>query len=127
MIGFTQSFGVFQAHYGRSEAVQNGVIRADDMTKRALISSIGSLGNGGLVAVFGVFYYPHLPQIGRYIRTLCFAGTGFVLLGMATAAAAHNVCNSVASLSVYAYMEIGGEPSRMPRYPGWFRSRYSDV
>ncbi|OAL50039.1 MFS general substrate transporter [Pyrenochaeta sp. DS3sAY3a] len=107
VVGFTQSFGVFQAHYGRREAVEDGVIRADDMTKRALISSIGSLGNGGLVAVFGVFYYPHLPQIGRYIRTLCFAGTGFVLLGMATAAAAHNVESLLACQGILVGLGAG--------------------
>lgn len=77
------------------------------MTKRALISAIGSLGNGGLVAIFGIFYYPHLPQIGKYIRTLCFAGTFFVGLGMAAAVAAHNVCNIRSNLSGSANMETG--------------------
>ena len=90
-IGFTQSFGVFQAHYGREEAVRNGVLRQDEMTMRAMVSSIGSLGSGGLVAVFGIFYYPHLPQIGRHIRTLCFAGTACITLGLSAAAASHSV------------------------------------
>ncbi|KAF1851959.1 MFS general substrate transporter [Cucurbitaria berberidis CBS 394.84] len=91
VLGFVQSFGVFQAHYGRIEAVRDGVLQQDEMTRRALISSIGSLGNGGLVAVFGVFYYPHLPRIGRHIRTFCFVGTTFITFGLAMAAASHSI------------------------------------
>lgn len=68
-----------------------GVLRDNDLQERALISSIGSLGNGGIVAVFGILYYPHLPQIGRQIWTLCLFGTAFVTLGLATAAAGHDV------------------------------------
>lgn len=91
MKGLSQSFGVFQAHYGRQEAVLNGVLQRDEMTRRTLVSSIGSLGNGGLVAVFGIFYYPYLPQLGRHIRTLCFVGTACVTLGLGTAAASRSV------------------------------------
>ena len=91
VIGHSQSFGVFQSHYGREEAVRNGVLQQNEMTKRAVISAIGSLGNGGLVAVLGIFYYPHLPQIGMHVRILCFAGTACITLGLATAAAGHSV------------------------------------
>ncbi|CAO2651025.1 Nn.00g093220.m01.CDS01 [Neocucurbitaria sp. VM-36] len=87
----SQSFGVFQSHYGRDEAVRNGVLQQNEMTKRALISAIGSFGNGGLVAVLGIFYYPHLPQIGMHVRILCFAGTACITLGVATAAAGHSL------------------------------------
>ncbi|KAF2848813.1 MFS general substrate transporter [Plenodomus tracheiphilus IPT5] len=91
VIGFTQSFGVFQAHYGRIQAVNEGVLRLDDMAERALLSSIGSLGNGGIVAIFAVFYYPHLPEIGKSIRLLCFVGTLLVALGFGTASLSHNI------------------------------------
>jgi len=91
VIGFTQSFGVFQAHYSREQAVEEGVLRPKDIAERALISSIGSLGNGGLVAIFAVAYYPHLPRIGKSIRLLCFGGTALVGLGLGTAALSRNV------------------------------------
>lgn len=66
-------------------------MRQKDMAERALISSIGSLGNGGIVAVFAVLYYPHLPQIGKSIRLLCFVGTTCVVLGFGTASLSRNV------------------------------------
>lgn len=91
VIGFTQSFGVFQAHYSREQAVEEGVLRPKDIAERALISSIGSLGNGGLVAIFAVAYYPHLPRIGKSIRLLCFGGTALVGLGLGTAALSRNI------------------------------------
>jgi len=90
-LGFSQSFGVFQAHYGREAAAREGVLREAELAERALISSIGSLGNGGLVAVFGMFYYPHLPQLGKQIRTLCFVGTICISVGLATATTSRNV------------------------------------
>lgn len=92
--GFTQSFGVFQAHYGREKAVREGVLHRNEMTQRALISSIGSLGNGGLVAVFGVFYYPRLPQIGGHVRTLCFVGAACVAMGFGLASISRSVSTS---------------------------------
>ncbi|KAI4632441.1 uncharacterized protein J4E87_001914 [Alternaria ethzedia] len=64
LVGLNQAFGVFQAHYGREAAVTEGVLLQTELSKRPLISAIGSLGNGGLFAAFGVFYYPHLPQLG---------------------------------------------------------------
>ncbi|KAF2829832.1 MFS general substrate transporter [Ophiobolus disseminans] len=95
--GCTQAFGVFQAHYARAEAAEAGIVRPDELMNRALISAIGSLGNGGIVAVFAVFYYPHLPRIGVHVRTLCFTGTSFVVLGLATAAASQSVWHLFAS------------------------------
>jgi len=71
--------------------VNEGILPQKDISKRALISSIGSLGNGGLVAVFAVLYYPHLPQIGKSIRLLCFFGTTFVALGFGTASLSRSV------------------------------------
>ncbi|KAI8934796.1 hypothetical protein NX059_008481 [Plenodomus lindquistii] len=91
VIGLTQAFGVFQAHYGRTEAVNEGILRPEDMKERALLSTIGSLGNGGIIAVFAVVYYPHLPKIGKYIRLLCCFGTLLVALGFATASLSRNI------------------------------------
>jgi hypothetical protein len=91
VIGFTQSFGVFQAHYGREEAVLEGVLRRDDLLRRPLVSAIGSFGNGGLVATFGVLYYPHLPKLGGWTNWVCISGTSFIAIGFATAAASHSV------------------------------------
>ncbi|KAH8730579.1 major facilitator superfamily domain-containing protein [Phaeosphaeriaceae sp. PMI808] len=91
VVGFTQAFGVFQAYYGRTKVLSEGVLRPDENTMRALISSIGSLGNGGIVAIFAVIYYPHLPQIGQRVRNLCFVGTALIVLGLATAAASHSL------------------------------------
>jgi hypothetical protein len=89
--GFTLSFGVFQAHYTREHSAREGVVRHNELQHRALISSIGSLGNGGLVAVFAVFYYPWLTRIGTHVRYLCLIGTMCVAVGFATAAASHSV------------------------------------
>jgi hypothetical protein len=90
-VGFTQAFGVFQAYYTRTEAATEGIIHYDELKSRALISAIGSLGNGGMVAVFAIFYYPHLPGIGMHIKSLCSVGTVCIVLGLATAAASHSV------------------------------------
>jgi len=91
LVGLNQAFGVFQAHYGREAAAMKGVLLQTELSKRPLISAIGSLGNGGLFAAFGVFYYPHLPQLGGYVRYLCGLGTAFVAIGFAAAARSHNV------------------------------------
>ncbi|KAH3910119.1 hypothetical protein HBI56_223560 [Parastagonospora nodorum] len=91
VVGLTQAFGVFQAEYARIQAVQDGIVRAEEMDDRALISAIGSLGNGGIVAVFAVLYYPHLPQLGIHVRYLCSFGTACIVLGLAAAAASHSV------------------------------------
>lgn len=66
--GFSQSFGVFQARYARQEAFTQGVVGQNELMQRALISAIGSMGNGDIVGVFAMLYYPHLPRIGRYIK-----------------------------------------------------------
>jgi energy-converting hydrogenase Eha subunit C len=89
--GLTQAFGVFQAHYGRPEAAREGVSRPEEQRSHALISAIGSLGNGGIVAVFAVLYYPHLPQLGMHVKTLCSIGTVCMVLGYATAISSRNV------------------------------------
>jgi hypothetical protein len=90
-VGFTQAFGVFQAYYTRTEAATEGIVCGDELKGRALISAIGSLSNGGIVAVFAVFYYPHLPSIGMHIKSLCSVGTACIVLGLATAAASRSV------------------------------------
>jgi hypothetical protein len=90
-LGFSQAFGVFQAYYTRKEAVKDGIVRVEEMDDRALASAIGSLGNGGIVAIFAALYYPHLPRIGIYVRYLCSIGTGCIVLGLATAAASRSV------------------------------------
>jgi hypothetical protein len=95
VIGFTQSFGVFQAHYGRGKAVQEGILGQDDLLQRSWISTIGSLGNGGLVATFGVLYYPHLPKLGSRITYVCMVGTTLIAVGFATATTGHNVRTTI--------------------------------
>ncbi|KAI4625617.1 hypothetical protein J4E80_002749 [Alternaria sp. BMP 0032] len=99
LVGLNQAFGVFQAHYGREAAVTEGVLLQTELSKRPLISAIGSLGNGGLFAAFGVFYYPHLPQLGGHVRSLCGLGTAFVVIGFATAVASHKVSKASQLLS----------------------------
>jgi hypothetical protein len=95
--GFTLSFGVFQAHYTREHSAREGVVRHNELQYRALVSAIGSLGNGGIVAVFAVFYYPWLTRIGAHVRYLCLIGTMCVAVGFATAAASHSVSAFVLS------------------------------
>jgi hypothetical protein len=95
VIGFTQSFGVFQAHYGRRKAVQEGVLGQDDLLQRSWISTIGSLGNGGLVAAFGVLYYPHLPKLGGRIKYVCMVGATLIAAGFATATTGHDVRTNI--------------------------------
>lgn len=64
-----------------------------------MIATIGSLGNGGLVAVFGIIYLPFLPQIGKYIKILCFVATLLVSFGFALAAVNNGVSSLLASRS----------------------------
>jgi len=99
LVGLNQAFGVFQAHYGREAAAIEGVLLQAELFQRPLISAIGSLGNGGLFAAFGVFYYPHLPQLGGHIRYLCGLGTVFVAIGFAAAVASHKVSKGSQLLS----------------------------
>jgi hypothetical protein len=99
IIGFNQSFGVFQAYYGRQSSTLEGVFRQSELSQRPLISAIGSLGNGGLFAAFGVLYYPHLPKLGGHVRYLCGLGTAFITIGFAAAAGSHSVRNSSQLLS----------------------------
>ncbi|KAL5116033.1 hypothetical protein ACEQ8H_006044 [Pleosporales sp. CAS-2024a] len=56
VIGLTQAFGVFQAEYTRPAAVQDGIVLSDEIDQRALVSAIGSLGNGGMIAMFAVWH-----------------------------------------------------------------------
>lgn len=91
IIGLNQSFGVFQAHYGRQASALEGVLLQGELSQRPLISAVGSLGNGGLVAAFGLFYYPHLPRLGGHVKYLCGLGTAFITIGFAAAAGSHNV------------------------------------
>jgi len=89
--GLTQSFGIWQRHYGSDTAVRSGILQPTDMTQRAVIATIGSLGNGGIVAVFGIFYYPYLPRIGKHVRYLCLLGTLLISAGFGIAASSNKV------------------------------------
>ncbi|KAI4949199.1 hypothetical protein J4E91_005663 [Alternaria rosae] len=91
LVGLNQAFGVFQAHYGRKASAIEGVLLQTELSQRPLISAIGSLGNGGFFAAFGVLYYPHLPQLGGHVRYLCGLGTALIAIGFAAAAGSHNV------------------------------------
>lgn len=91
MTGLIQSFGIWQRHYGSEAAVNDGVIDRGDMIQRAEISAIGSLANGGIIAAFGLLYFPSLPRFGRYIRVLCIVGTILMAAGYALATASHDV------------------------------------
>ena len=90
-IGLNQSFGVFQAYYGRPKSVQEDVFHGNEFLNRSLISVVGSLSNGGIVAALGAFYYPYLSQLRGHITSLCAAGAVLVALGFAAAALSHNV------------------------------------
>ncbi|KAH6870765.1 major facilitator superfamily domain-containing protein [Alternaria rosae] len=96
LVGLNQAFGVFQAHYGRKASAIEGVLLQMELSQRPLISAIGSLGNGGLFAAFGVLYYPHLPQLGGHVRYLCGLGTALIAIGFAAAAGSHNLATLVA-------------------------------
>ncbi|KAF2689517.1 MFS general substrate transporter [Lentithecium fluviatile CBS 122367] len=91
VLGLTQSFGIWQRHYGSEAAVRNGIIQPQHMAQRAAIATIGSLGNGGIVAVFGLLYYPYMPRIGRHIRSLCLVGTLLISVGFAAAACSNHL------------------------------------
>ncbi|KAF2446704.1 MFS general substrate transporter [Karstenula rhodostoma CBS 690.94] len=91
VVGINQSFGIFQAHYGSEKAFHDGIIRHEDQMQRAAIATIQSLGNGGIVAVFAMFFFPRLPLIRKHIRTLCYGGAVFTTLGFALAATCTNV------------------------------------
>lgn len=67
------------------------MFHGSDFLNRSLISAVGALSNGGIVAAFGAFYYPYLPELGGYITSLCAIGTVMVALGFAAAAISHNV------------------------------------
>ncbi|KAG9185912.1 hypothetical protein G6011_07243 [Alternaria panax] len=107
IIGFNQSFGVFQAHYGRQASALEGILLQSELSQRPLISAIGSLGNGGLVAAFGVFYYPHLPRLGGHVRYLCGLGTAFITIGFAAAAGSHNLATLVGCQGVLVGIGAG--------------------
>jgi len=112
---------VFQAEYARIQAVQDGIVRVEEIDDRALISAIRSLGNGGIVAVFAVLYYPHLPQLGIYVRYLCSFGTACIILGLATAAASHSVSTRLFDDEFCADKRLGLAPVRYPGPPGGYR------
>ncbi|EDU48250.1 Major Facilitator Superfamily protein [Pyrenophora tritici-repentis] len=95
VIGLNQTFGVFQAYYGRQKSVQEGVLAGDDFLNRPLISTVGSMSSGGLVAAFGIFYYPYLPVLGCHVRSLCAAATAFVTLGFFGASMSHNLASII--------------------------------
>ncbi|KAF1834580.1 MFS general substrate transporter [Decorospora gaudefroyi] len=107
VIGLTQSFGVFQAHYGRHESVRAGVLRQSDQSQRAMISTIGSFGNGGLVAIFGAFYYPYLPKLGGHVRSVCAIGAALIALGFAIAAGSRNLATLVGCQGVLVGLGAG--------------------
>jgi hypothetical protein len=73
------------------DAVDDGIVHLDHIDDRAVVATIGSLGNGGIVAVFAVLYYPHLPRLGTYVRILCWIGTACIVAGFATATASRSV------------------------------------
>ncbi|KAL5405559.1 hypothetical protein PMIN03_008354 [Paraphaeosphaeria minitans] len=89
--GINQSFGIFQAHYGSEKAFHDGIIRREDQMQRAAIAGIQALGNGGIVAIFAMLFFPRLPLMGRHIKTLCGVAAIFATLGFALAATCTNI------------------------------------
>ncbi|PVI07121.1 MFS general substrate transporter [Periconia macrospinosa] len=87
VIGLMQSFGIWQRHYGSQAAVKDGIIRQSNMIERPVISTIGSFGNGGLIAAFAILYFPYLPRFGKRIREICIIATTLMAVGFGTAAA----------------------------------------
>lgn len=82
---------MFQAHYASDAAVTDGVIETIQARQRAAIAAIGSLGSGGIVAVFGFWFCPRLPIIGQKVKLVCYVGTFLMSLGLGTAAFSSNV------------------------------------
>ncbi|KAE8867953.1 hypothetical protein PTNB29_01864 [Pyrenophora teres f. teres] len=95
VIGINQAFGVFQAYYGRQKSVQEGVLDGTDFLSRPLISTVGSLSSGGIVAAFGIFYYHHLPALGGHVTYLCAGCTVLVTLGFGGPALSHNLATII--------------------------------
>ena len=61
------------------------------MEARAGIATIGSLANGGIVALFGIVFCPRLPLIGQNIKSVCLVGVFMMTVSLATAAASTKV------------------------------------
>ncbi|KAF2470552.1 uncharacterized protein BDR25DRAFT_342882 [Lindgomyces ingoldianus] len=56
----------------------------------AVLASFCVIGNGGILALFAIVYYPFIPLIGRHITWVCCFGTTIVTLGLLTASASTN-------------------------------------
>lgn len=103
------------------------MLRPQDLTQRALLSSIGSLGNGGVVAIFAVLYYPYLPLIGKSIKVVCFIGTVLVALGYGTASLSHYVNLRQSSIArALTDFDAGLDPSRLSGSARWRWNRPFD-
>ncbi|ORY12353.1 major facilitator superfamily domain-containing protein [Clohesyomyces aquaticus] len=105
--GYTQSYGMFQVHYGSPAAVADGVLPSSQMTDTAWIAAVGSIGNGGTVALFALLYYPYMPLIGRYIKWVCFLGTGLVSVGLLTASWSTNLSHLVVTQGIFVGLGNG--------------------
>ncbi|KAF2728588.1 hypothetical protein EJ04DRAFT_538341 [Polyplosphaeria fusca] len=93
LAGFIQSFGIFQNHYGSDAG--------------AMIATINSLANGGLVDVFSIFFMPWVPRLGRYVKLVCLIGGWLMALGLGTAALADNVSLHLSEVLVTQYFVFG--------------------
>lgn len=83
MEGFTQAFGVFQTHYTSGAGISVAMMPAHEAKNRAAIGAIGSLGGGGIVALFGFFLTPLMANM-KSIRLIAFVGTFLFALGLGT-------------------------------------------
>jgi hypothetical protein len=99
VLGLTQSFGIFQRHYAEQAAVKDGIIHPSETSQRAAIATIGALGNGGIMSVFGVLWCPHLPLFGKHIKKICALGTLLMAMGFGIAAASSHVSSSFSYIS----------------------------
>ncbi|KAF2190748.1 MFS general substrate transporter [Zopfia rhizophila CBS 207.26] len=69
-IGYTQAFGVFQAHYGSDAAVKDHMLLPSEGTDTAAIAAVGALGGGGIMMMFGFVYQPWVASIGQHVKLL---------------------------------------------------------
>ncbi|KAF2258239.1 MFS general substrate transporter, partial [Lojkania enalia] len=123
-VGYTQSYGVFQAHYASEAAVTDNIIGNKEHKSQAAIAAIGSLGNGGIVALFSILLYPWLPSLGRWVRLVCFFGACLMSLGLGLAAASRNFAHLLCTQGIIFGLGSGIiQYTLAPVLPEYFNKR----
>ncbi|KAF2017419.1 MFS general substrate transporter [Aaosphaeria arxii CBS 175.79] len=119
-LGPVQAFGVFQAHLSSEDAVRDGLLRPQQIQEKSLIALIGSLANGGIVALFGIWFVPKLPWIGSNIKYVCLAGSLLMsfsmAIGMASTELWHLLLSEGLAFGVGSGIVANTLPSILPEY-----------